>query len=183
MLVTLPDPHVSGWRPDFRPADEKFGRQSVLLRALIGRRLLESWTVRFVGDDRFADLPIVLRFDDGAQMEACWENLDDLSLTWNTIDLGTTPHAWVDDALEWRRDTDDALTSVAGGIVTDVLATRFLFETRNAFDQAERSAVWLTTGLWLATDRGDLHMFNALDENGVTAERPERDATHDWRAV
>ncbi|TWG93343.1 Xin repeat protein [Nocardioides sp. J9] len=73
--------------------------------------------------------------------------------------------------------------SVVGGIVTDVRATTYLFETQNVDDPEDKSAAWLTAGLWLATDCGDLHVFNALDENGVAAKRPERDAAHDWRPV
>ena len=35
----------------------------------------------------------------------------------------------------------------------------------------------------LATNRGDLHIFNALDENGLAAQRPPHDTDHDWRRI
>ena len=181
--MTAKDPKVSGWRPDFLSADEHIDRHSARLRALVGHRLIETWTVWIVDDDWFADLPVVMRFNDGTQMEVCWEKFDDLSLTWNTIDLSNTPRAWVDWPLEWRRDAHADLMSGTGGIVADVRATTFLFETQNVDDPEDKSAAWLTAGLWVATDCGDLHVFNALDENGLAAKRPERDATHDWRPV
>jgi hypothetical protein len=181
--VTPKQPRVSGWRPEFLSADKQFDRYSGRLRALVGRSLIEAWTVWVVGDRWFADLPVVLRFDDGTQLEVCWEKFDDLSITWNTIDVGTTPRAWVTWALEWRRNADEALLSTVGGTVMDIRATAFLFETQNAQDPSDRSAAWLTAGLWLTTDRGDLHIFNALDENGLATERPPQDATHDWRTV
>ena len=122
-----------------------------------------------------------MRFDDGSQLEVSWEKFDDLSLTWNTIDVSVTPLAWVDWPLEWRRNAHAPLTSIVGGTVREVRTTSFLFETWNAAKRADRTAAWLTTGLWLVSDLGDLHVFNALDENGLAATGPERDATHDWR--
>lgn len=177
------DPQVSGWMPDFRPAEEQFNRQSGPLRALVGRRILEAWTVWIVDEDWFADLPVVIAFDDGSQVELAWQKFDELSLTWGTIDVGTVPRAWADCQLEWRRNADPALAGVVGGVVTDLFVTRSLFELANREDPTDRSASWLTTGLWLATDQGDLHVFNALDENGLAAEPPPRDRTQDWRPL
>jgi hypothetical protein len=45
------------------------------------------------------------------------------------------------------------------------------------------SAVWLTTGLWIGTVSGGIHIFNALDENGLDSHPPVRDEQHDWRNV
>jgi hypothetical protein len=45
----------------------------------VGRRLLDAWTAWIVGDGWFADLPVVLRFDHGAQLEVCGKKVDDLS--------------------------------------------------------------------------------------------------------
>jgi len=181
--VTPKDPNVSGWRPDFRPADEQIERNSARLHSLIGRRIIEAWTVWIVDEDWFADIPVVIRFDDGTQLEVCWEKFDDLSITWNTIDVESTPRAWVDRALEWRRNAHLELSSVVGGTVTDVRATKFLFTTENVVDPTDVGTVWLTTGIWLETDRGDLQVFNALDENGLSADPAERDVAHDWTSI
>lgn len=181
--MTPKDSNVSGWRPDFRSSAEQIERHSAELRMLIGRRLIEVWTVWIDDDDWFADLPVVMRFDDGTQLEVCWAKFDDLSITWNTIDVGSTPQAWVDWVLEWRRDAHPELSSVLAGTVTDVRATRFLFTTVNVNDPTDERAGWLTTGLWLQTDRGDLQVFNALDENGLSSDPLERDVAHEWESV
>lgn len=167
------DATVSGWCPDFRPADDQIGRHSARLRALAGRQLTDVWTVWIVAGDWFPDLPVVMRFDDGTQLEVCWEKFDDLSLTWNNIDLTNAPRAWVEQPLEWRRDAHPSLASISGGTVTGVRATSFLFETRDPDSQAGKNASWFTSGLWLATSRGDFRVFNALDENGLSAEPPQ----------
>lgn len=136
-----------------------------------------------VDEDWFADLPVVMRFDDGSQLEVSWKKFDDLSLTWDTIDVNEPPSTWVDWPLEWRRNAHAPLAALIGGAVREVRTTSFLFETWNADNRSDRTAAWLTTGLWLATDRGDLHVFNALDENGLAAEGFDRDASHDWRPI
>ncbi|KRC46750.1 hypothetical protein ASE16_15170 [Leifsonia sp. Root227] len=174
---------MSGWRPDFLPADAQFARQAKRLRALVGQQLIEAWTVWFVDDDWFADLPVVLRFDTGAQLEIAWEKFDDLSITWDTIDVGVPPVAWVERPLEWRRNADHALLSRVGGVVTDIRATRGVLETQSVDDPSDTRARWLTTGVWLATDRGDLRIFNALDENGLDSEAVDPDSPCGWRAL
>jgi hypothetical protein len=182
--MTPKDPNVSGWRPDFGPAQERIRREAGNLRGLMWQRVSSAWLVwNLQGDEWFADLPVVLAFDRGPQLEVCWEKFDDLSITWDTIDLAQTPRAWVDWRLEWRPAAHPALASQVGATIRDVAATRFLFTTENLDDPRDVSAVWLTTGLWLATDRGGLHIFDALDENGLSSQRPNRDAENDWRLI
>jgi hypothetical protein len=68
-----------------------------------------------------------------------------------------------------------------GATIHDVRATTFRFTTQNVDHPHEVSEVWLTAGIWLATGGSGVHIFNALDENGLSDERPERDGEHDWR--
>lgn len=75
--VTPKDPDVSGWVPAFLPADDQLDRQAARLRSLTGHRIAETWTVwSLEHDEWFADLPVVLRLDDGPQLEVCWEKFD-----------------------------------------------------------------------------------------------------------
>jgi hypothetical protein len=182
--VTSTDRDVSGWMPEFLSADEQFDRQAARLRALSGLRIAETWTVwNLEHDEWFADLPVVICVDRGPQLEVCWEKLDDLSITWDTIDVMVRPKAWVEWPLEWRQAAHPALAVMAGATLETVSATSFRFVTRNVADPRDVHEVWLTAGLWLATDRGDLHIFNALDENGLATRPPFRDADHDWRRI
>ncbi|WP_145227832.1 hypothetical protein [Rudaeicoccus suwonensis] len=178
-----PDPEISGWLPDFAAADAQLERAAVALRGVVGRRLTEIWTVVVEGGEWFGDLPVVLRFDSGPQLEICWEKFDDLSITWDTIDVGIVPQAWVTWPLQWQRAADPNLWPILGGRVAKINATSFLFETGSLSVPNNKRGRWLTGGVWLATDRGDLHVFNALDENGMTTQRPVRDTTHNWRAI
>ncbi|MGV9365649.1 hypothetical protein [Amycolatopsis sp. NPDC003731] len=75
--MTPKDPDVSGWVPAFLPADDQLDRQAARLRSLTGHRIAETWTVwSLEHDEWFADLPVVLRLDDGPQLEVCWEKFD-----------------------------------------------------------------------------------------------------------
>ncbi|MGB3443474.1 MAG: hypothetical protein WBA97_32460 [Actinophytocola sp.] len=170
--------------PDFRPADEQLDRQAARLRALSNLRVVETWTVwNLEHDEWFAGLPVVLRLDRGPQLEVCWEKFDDLSITWGTIDVALTPRGWVEWPLEWRQAAHPALAAITGATLETVAVTSFRFVTKNVSDPRDRHAVWLTTGLWLATDCGDLHIFNGLDENGLSDQPPSRDTDHDWRRI
>jgi hypothetical protein len=175
---------VSGWLPDFLPADEQLAQQAERLRSLVGSRLTAAWIGRNLEDDEwFADLPVVLQFDHLPQLELCWEKFDDLSITWDTVDLTVTPKAWVEWPLEWREQAHPAVASVVGTTVEQISATTSRFVTQNVDHPHKVRAVWLTTGLWLATSRGGLHIFNALDENGLESRLPARGADHDVRPI
>lgn len=177
-------PDVSGWRPDFRPADEQFDRQAERLRALAGARLTAGFIVWNLEEDEwFADLPVVLQFEDRPQLELCWEKFDDLSITWDTVDVTVTPRAWVEWPLEWRTQAHPAIATVVGMTVDSVSATAGQLVTWEVDQPHDVHAAWLTTGLWLATSGGGLHVFNALDENGLSATPPARGVANDVRPI
>ncbi|MBN6039073.1 hypothetical protein [Amycolatopsis sp. 195334CR] len=178
------DPRVSGWLPAFLPADEQLHRQAARLRSLSGLRVAQTWTIwNLAFDEWFADLPVVLRLERGPQLEISWAKLDDLSLTWDTIDVAVEPEPWFDWPLEWRRAAHPALAAIEGEALQRISATSFRFVTENVADASDVQEAWLTTGLWLATNRGGLHVFNALDENGLSAQTPPLDTDHVWRHI
>ncbi|NJC86453.1 hypothetical protein HC030_28525, partial [Planosporangium mesophilum] len=128
-------------------------------------------------DEWFADLPVVLRTEE-AQLEVCAKKLDDLSVTWSTIDLAVTPTAWVEWTLKWRRDAHPALRRAAGQVIRQVSVMEHSFTTQRVHPPAEpgegRSSGWLLGGLVLELDQGCLQIYNALDENGLSSEPPRR---------
>ena len=153
--VTPQDPRVSGWVPDFIPADTQFDRHADRLRSLVDDQVADAWVVWSLDHDEwFADLPVVLQMNRGPQVEVCWQKFDDLSITWGTIDVTQTPRAWVDWPLEWRRQALPALASVVGADVRNLAASSFVFSTQNVDPPHEVSKVWLTTGLWFGTASG-----------------------------
>jgi hypothetical protein len=182
--VTPKDPNFSGWAPDFVPADSQFEAHADGLRSLIGDTVVDVWVVWNLEHEQwFADLPVVVQLRSGRQLEVCWEKLDDLSISWNTIDVAVTPKAWVEWPLTWRSRPLPALAPIIGRPLEEVAATSLLFTTRNVDHPYDANSVWLTNGLWVGARSGGLHIHNALDENGVESTPPRRDAGHDWRAV
>ena len=170
---------VSGWAPRWLPAREQVERQAASLHAVLGNVIVDAWLVwDLEHDEWFADLPVVLRFDDGRQLEVCWQKFDDLSVTWNTIDTDTHPHAWVEWPLEWRAGAHQALESNIGSALRGVFLTEHLFTTQRVDHPEPPSSVWLASGLWFETTGPGLHVFNALDENGLSVDAPTQDKGH-----
>lgn len=182
--VTSKDPNVSGWVPDFLPADAQLARHAACLRSLVGDQVADAWVVwNLEQDEWFADLPVVLQMIRGPQLEVCWAKFDDLSITWDTIAVTETPHAWVEWPLEWRHQALPPLATVVGATVRRLAASSILFSTQDMDHPHDVTKVWMTTGLWIGTGAGGVHLFNALDENGVSSKPPLRDDKHDWRTI
>ena len=87
------------------------------LHVQIGRRLTRSWLVwNRVNDEWVADCPVLLDFE-GEQVELTHQKVDDLSITWNSIDP-SEPIAYGDDpkdiSLAWRDDACPRLAALHG---------------------------------------------------------------------
>lgn len=179
--AAMTDGDVSGWIPRWAPAREQLSSQRSNLRALHGRRIMDSWLVWDLHHDRwFADLPVVLAFDDGRRLEVCWQKFDDLSISWNTIDISAEPVAWVTWPLAWRSQGHPALQAVTGQTITSAASTEHRFTTRQIVPPGNNQvhSTWLAGGVWLQTDGGGLHIFNALDENGLASDTPRTGEDH-----
>lgn len=164
----------SGWLPNWAPAAGQIQSQRSELRRLVGARVADGWIVwNHEHDEWFADLPVVIRLEDGRQLEVSWQKFDELSVTWNTVDVSVAPTAWVTWPLSWRSAVHPALVAVTGKVIAGVAATEHLFTTRRLHADGredDERGQWLTGGLWLETDGHGLHIFNALDENGLSNE-------------
>ena len=79
------------------------------LRSLPGRRLTDVRIVWDQEDDSwFADEPVVMVFDD-VQLEIVFWKLNELSISWNAIDLEAKPNwfgSFGDMDLQWRQCQD-----------------------------------------------------------------------------
>jgi hypothetical protein len=164
---------ISGWAPHWMSAPNQLNLQRTQLLSLRGRRIVDSWLVWDLEHDKwFADLPVILMLDDGRQLEVSWQKFDDLSITWNTIEVSTTPIAWVTWPLTWRSQCHETLRAVTGNTINAVASTEHRFTTRQVAPTpvpgAETNSAWLVGGIWLGTDGVGLHIFNALDENGLS---------------
>ena len=170
---------ASGWIPQWGEGGEEIDRHREGLLSCVGHQIVDSWLVwNLANDEWFADLPVVLMLDDGRQLEVCWWKLDELSITWNSVDVNHAPTAWSGGRpLIWRSQAHHALEAVNGGTISGLASTEHRMTTRRLAtgespDDIQGSS-WLFSGLLLATDRGQLHIFNALDENGLENETGE----------
>jgi hypothetical protein len=163
----------SGWRADWHSGAEQRERATAELFALVGRRVTATWVVWDPEDDTwFSDGPVVFVLDDGRQLELGWQKFDDLSVTWGTVDLATTP-TWYERQVEWRRDALPPLRGVAGGTVTDLAWTEHtMVISRSRWWRRDGSTTWLVGGVWIGTDAGGVLVYDALDENGLADELP-----------
>lgn len=168
---------ISGWQADWRPATEQLSRHADELTSLVGTRLTGAWSI-WTGegiDDWFADMPVVLEFDGRRRLEVCWQKFDDLSISWNTIDLELPPRAWVDESA-WYQWRHVAFSANQGATVTEVAGTTFPWTTMDVdYPHRKPSTIRLTGGLWIGTTGPGLHIFNALDENGLAEGHHEPD--------
>jgi hypothetical protein len=163
------DADDAGWSPRWLPAPEQLDLQRSRLLALRGHRVVETWLAWMVDQDSwFADLPVVLRIDDGRQLEVSWQKFDELSITWSTVDVSSGPGV----GTTWRSRAHDALRAVTGRTIVAVSRTEHLCSTPEADHDT-----WLVSGLWLQMDHGALHVFDALDENGLENDLGDAAAT------
>ena len=184
----MDDFEISGWNPPWAPAADQLNLHREELLSLRGHRIIDSWLVwNLEHDEWFADLPVVLVLDDRRQLEVSWEKLDDLSISWNTIDVSVTPTAWVTWPLTWRSQGHESLRIVTGRTIMSVASTEHRFTTRQVEPPpppgAATNSTWLVSGIWLETDGPGLHIFNALDENGLTNDRVESGENNRVRAL
>lgn len=101
---------------------EQLRRHSAALNSLVGACLTGAWTIWIDDSSWFADGPVALQFDASRQFEICWQEFDDLSISWNTIDTGVKPTMWVED-VSWTPWKHLARSSNQGESITSVAAT------------------------------------------------------------
>ncbi|MEU5025713.1 hypothetical protein [Streptomyces milbemycinicus] len=155
---------IQGYRPHWtsgpRAVKEVHG---VRLRALAGRALTRLWVVWDLEDDEwFPDCPVLLDFG-GEQVEINHWKLDELSLTWNSIDP-RRPAEWPGFALQWR---DNAIPEAAP-LLDHPLQNVELLEWTGP-DAAQG-----TVDVSFVFPEGRITVSNALDENGLSFAPPHR---------
>ncbi|MGW3039273.1 hypothetical protein ACWC9T_04300 [Kitasatospora sp. NPDC001159] len=136
--------------------------QGQRLRTLIGRSLTRAWLAWDVRDDEwFADGPVLLDFD-GEQVEVNHYKLDDLAITWNTIDPHE-PARWPGFDVRWRHEAYPELWSLQGQVLRDLELLEW-----TGSDLARG-----TVAVSFVFSEARLTVFNALDENGLDFGPPD----------
>jgi hypothetical protein len=118
---------------------------------------------------------VVLVFGGGGQLELAWAATDDLSITWNTIDLSAAfthvgrPH-------EWRSSHPHPLAAVAGRILTGWAVTESPYPGGTHLTGGlpmDLVAGWSMDGLWIEFGDISLHVFSGADTTYIS-DAPER---------
>ena len=148
------------------------------LLSLLGQSLVATWIVwDQERDEWFADEPVVLQFSQD-RIAIVFARLDELSVTWNTIDLQATPNWWgcyeyLD--LQWRESGNEILAANVGATLSGISVVEMFSLTTVVEDplHPERvgavSTSWLLHALEFHFGQAVTAIFNALDENGVQA--------------
>jgi hypothetical protein len=152
---------ISGFEPGFLVGLDAVRKEhGSRLAALVGRRLTGYALVRFAGNgDWFADCPVILNFG-GVRVELCHWKLDELSISWNTIDTAAVITGWDGSGLtpEWSC-ADERL----GRFASQELCEVALLEWRpSGHDLADG-----TVAVEFVFAAGRFRIANGLDENSI----------------
>lgn len=127
------------------------------LAGLVGRRLSHAWLLwDRDAEEWFADAPVLLDFDRD-QLEIQHQKFDDLSITWATADPNK-PVSFLEFDLAWRSGATSDLANLEGRHLREIS----LLEWRGC-DMADSMVA-----VHLRFDDGQLTVYNALDENGLS---------------
>ncbi|WP_112699369.1 hypothetical protein [Micromonospora noduli] len=151
---------IDGYQPRWLNGEDSVARHhGGRLARLVGRTLRSPWVVwEAEHDEWFADCPVVLDFA-GERLEVNHQKFDDLSITWNSVDV-TRPPVWStsdDFRLVWRDDAPAVLAALRGQRLEAVE----LLEWAGG-DLADGSVA-----VGLRFSDGWLALYNPLDENGI----------------
>ncbi|MGN6759764.1 MAG: hypothetical protein ACTHJI_00340 [Leifsonia sp.] len=170
---------VIGWSPQWAGEGRSINSNAAGLRGLVGRVVEQVWGVWDVEEGQWIpDYPVVVSFTDGLQLEVCWQKFDELAIGWNSLVIDDRLMGDGVRSLQWRTLNVPGfdLSSVRDAEVVDVVAAETLFQWRGIGDHsAEVGERWFSAGLWLRAENGGIHIYNALDENGLDNEAVQDD--------
>ncbi|MFH8340445.1 hypothetical protein [Streptomyces sp. AM6-12] len=148
---------ITGYRPEWLVGRRDVRREhGERLEGLVGRPLTRVSMVWDVEDDEwFPDCPVLFDFD-GEQVEINHWKLDELALTWNTIDPAG-PVRWPGFDLQWRTEPLPELRRLRGAVLKGVELPVWPGQ-----DVAQGN---VDVGFVFETVR--VTVFNAMDENGL----------------
>jgi len=121
---------------------------------------------------------VILQFGDH-YLEACFFQLTQFAITWNTVDISLQPNwmgCWEGMDLTWRQDAHPSFKTVIGKELLDIAIVSYYFHTtiiqdRTPPDHVGREQVSkLLHALEFQFHDSNLTLFNALDENGLQNE-------------
>jgi hypothetical protein len=156
------------------------------LRNLIGKSIREAWVIWELNSDEWhSDGVIILCFDD-MNIEICTHNLNELSITWNEIDVNVALESYDFEEygkfdFEWRKDSLEQFKLIKGRIVKEIEIFEYKFTTTVTFNKSSPEEIgrkdeqYILNGIGFKLDDGYFSIYNGLDTNALTTERNTTD--------
>jgi hypothetical protein len=157
---------AKGYTPVFFEDREEFvSYNQALLDSLIGERLHRVWIVwSLEHDEAWMDSPVVFEVSE-FQLELCCFNLDEFSVTKNSIDIKSGPIWYGDDHFEWRlyKQYDREC------VFKEIRVVEILSQVSNVTDQPGFKGEWWNLGGLQFISKGcQIAVFNGLDSNAIS---------------
>ncbi len=156
---------ISGYRPDWVSDPEHLVRHHAsALGAMLHSELAAIWVLWDTTDEeRYADAPVIIQFAAGPRVEICCWRFDEVSVTYDSIDVGK-PVRWDGEprTFEWRRDALSPFSSLIGSHLRSV-------------DLVENELVlgdstWCLGGLEFGFEIASLAIYNGLDDTQMAVD-------------
>jgi len=150
------------------------------LRELLGRTITNTWVPwETKSDEWFADEAVILGIED-SKLEPVFMYLDSLALTWNQIDLSSSPK-WVSDwgnsfNLRWSSSSHTDLKKAIGKTIRRISVIEYFNELTMVEDRrrpenvGQKLANWFLHGLEFDFDDACLVIYNDLDKAVISSE-------------
>lgn len=156
---------ISGYEPEWiSDPDEFCKRHEGTLSKRLGQPVLNTWTLwDTANDEHLTDAPVIIAFGSADQIEICCWKFDELSVTYNAIDVDCSVE-WPGPGarhFEWRHNALEPLAAVVGSTLrsVDVIEIELVLV----------SSAWCLGGLEFGFDGPTLAVFNGLDDTQVAA--------------
>ena len=170
---------IENYNPHFNSSTKeivtKVGEE---LKKLIGKKITETWVVWETKNNKwFKDCPVVINIE-GIQVEICTSKVEELSITFNTIDMSNELNWYdIDDfKLEWREGAFSELLLGKDKKINSVEIIEYKFQSEVVFSkdkpksQGDKNSAWVLNGIGFELDNGYFSVYNGLDENEISIE-------------
>ena len=131
----------------------------------IGQELKESWIGWMDEDDCWwEDMPIILQIGN-ERLEICWNQFQDVSITKNQIPVDGSAHFTMEDA-SIKKNAHKVLNKFMGKTITAIEVGE------TTMSMGDSGLVWIPNSINFIFGEDFLSIYNGLDENQVSDERP-----------
>jgi hypothetical protein len=145
---------------------------------LIGKEITGSW-ILWDNDQNewFSDAPVVIEIEHAIQLELLANKTEEFSITFDAIDLSEEPTWFGDDSWNfcWKRDGKIELAQIVNCVIQEIRLVDHcpaytIISDKNTPENVGKTSKWswMMNAFEIICDHGEISIFNALDENGIS---------------